>query len=83
MKPLATLMKPLRLGQPRHGRRRPRRTSSARTSVAVPAAAVIGESLLCLSLAQAIVDKFGGDSMAELAPRVQAWRASQPTAGAP
>jgi len=41
---------------------------------AVPAAAVIGESLLALVLADAVLDKFGGDSMQELADRVADWR---------
>jgi chorismate synthase len=36
------------------------------------AAAVIAESLLCVVLADAILEKSGGDSMAELLPRVEA-----------
>jgi chorismate synthase len=41
---------------------------------AVPAAAVIGESLLCLVLAQSLLEKFGGDAMSEMVPRVEHWR---------
>jgi chorismate synthase len=41
---------------------------------AVPAAAVIGESLLALVLAEALLEKFGGDSMAEIIPRVREWQ---------
>ncbi|HMD01375.1 MAG TPA: hypothetical protein VKG44_00290, partial [Candidatus Baltobacteraceae bacterium] len=41
---------------------------------AVPAAAVIAESLLALVLAGAVLEKFGGDSMDELRERVLAWR---------
>jgi chorismate synthase len=41
---------------------------------AVEAAAVISESLMALVLADAVLDKFGGDSMAELLPRIKAWR---------
>jgi chorismate synthase len=33
---------------------------------AVPAAAVVGEAMVALVLADALVEKFGGDSMAEL-----------------
>ena len=33
---------------------------------AVPAAAVVGEAMVALVLADALVDKFGGDSMREL-----------------
>lgn len=73
MKPLATLMKPLASVDIRTGK-----AASAhieRSDVcAVPSAAVIGESLLALVLAQAVLEKFGGDSMHELAPRVRAWR---------
>jgi chorismate synthase len=32
----------------------------------VPAAGVIGEAVVALTLAEAILEKFGGDSMAEL-----------------
>jgi hypothetical protein len=35
---------------------------------------VIGESLAALVLADAVLTKFGGDSMAEILPRVAAWR---------
>lgn len=41
---------------------------------AVPAAAVIGESLAALVLTDALVDKFGGDSLSEIKERVAAWR---------
>ncbi|MBI5202671.1 MAG: chorismate synthase [Elusimicrobia bacterium] len=75
MKPLATLMKPLASVDLRTGK-----AASAhieRSDVcAVPSAAVIGESLLALVLAQAVLDKFGGDSMEEIVPRVRAWRKS-------
>ena len=73
MKPLATLMRPLRSVDLRSGK-----AASAhieRSDVcAVPSAAVIGESLLALVLAQAVLEKFGGDSMRELLPRVAQWR---------
>ncbi len=75
MKPLATLMKPLASVNLKTGK-----AASAhieRSDVcAAPSAAVIGESLLCLVLAVAVLDKFGGDSMEEIVPRVRAWRKS-------
>ncbi len=74
MKPLATLMKPLDSVDLRT--RRPAKAHVERSDVcAVPAAAVIAESLAALVLADAILAKFGGDSMDEVLPRLKAWRA--------
>jgi len=42
---------------------------------ALPAAAVIGEAMLALVLADALLEKLGGDSMAELAAHLAAGRA--------
>jgi len=73
MKPLPTLGKPLRSVDLRTGRAA--KAHVARADVcAVPAAAVIGESLLAVELAQAALEKFGGDSVAELKERVERWR---------
>lgn len=41
---------------------------------AVPAAALIGEALLGFVLAEAFLEKFGGDSLQEIEPRVREWR---------
>lgn len=72
MKPIATLMQPLR--SVKLSTNEPESAHIERSDVcAVPAAAVIGESLLALALADAILVKFGGDSMEELLPRVQEW----------
>jgi chorismate synthase len=65
MKPIATLMKPLRSVD------LTTMTESAaaieRSDVcAVPAAAVVGEAMVALVLASALIEKFGGDSMLEL-----------------
>jgi chorismate synthase len=65
MKPISTLMKPLRSIDLET------MTGAAaaveRSDVcAVPAAAVVGEAVACLVLADALLDKLGGDSMAEL-----------------
>jgi chorismate synthase len=75
MKPISTLMKPLRSVD------LTTMTEAAaaieRSDVcAVPAAAVVGEAMVALVLADAIVDKFGGDSIAELESAMQVWAAS-------
>ena len=41
-------------------------------SCAVPAASIIAESMLCFVLADALLEKFGGDSMAQLKAHMQA-----------
>lgn len=41
---------------------------------AVPRAAIVGEAMVALALAQALVEKLGGDSLAEMRPRYQALR---------
>jgi chorismate synthase len=73
MKPIATLMKPLDSVDLRTGEAT--KAYIERSDVcAVPAAAVIGESLLCLVLAEAVLDTFGGDTLAALQARVHGWR---------
>ena len=72
MKPIATLMKPLESVDLTTGEAT--LAHIERSDVcAVPAAGVIGESLLALVLATAILEKFGGDTMDEVGERVQAW----------
>jgi chorismate synthase len=72
MKPLATLMKPLRSVSVKTGEAI--KAHVERSDVcAVPAAAVIGESLLALVLAEFVMEKFGGDSITEIQARVEAW----------
>ncbi len=74
MKPIATLMKPLDSVDLRS--MTPAKAHVERSDAcAVPAAAVIGESLVCLVLANAVLEKFGGDSMGEMLPRLRAWGA--------
>ena len=73
MKPIATLMKPLRsvdlTTMTESG------AAIERSDVcAVPAAAVVGEAMVALMLADALVEKFGGDSVAELTRAVAAWK---------
>ncbi len=65
MKPIATLMKPLRSVDLTTMAESP--ATIERSDVcAVPAAAVVGEAMVALVLADAVLDKFGGDSMQEL-----------------
>ena len=75
MKPIATLMKPLRsvdlTSLTESG------AAIERSDVcAVPAAAVVGEAMVALTLADALVEKFGGDSVGELNEAVDRWKAS-------
>lgn len=72
-KPIATLMKPLNSVDIRTNE--PTKAHIERSDTcAVPAAAVIGESLLCLVLAEFVLEKFGGDSLAEVKERLELWR---------
>lgn len=65
MKPIATLMSPLRTVDLRTGE--PANAQSERSDVtAVPAAGVIGEAGVALVLADAMLEKFGGDSLSEM-----------------
>ena len=73
MKPIATLMKPLRsvdlatmIASP---------ATVERSDVcAVPAAAVVAEAMVAIVLADAVVEKFGGDSLEELLANWRAYR---------
>jgi chorismate synthase len=74
MKPIATLMQPLRSVDLATGIESP--AAIERSDVcAVPAAAVVGEAMVCLVLAEAFLEKFGGDSIAEIASNVESARA--------
>jgi chorismate synthase len=70
MKPIATLMKPLRSVDLTTMAESP--AAIERSDVcAVPAAAVVGEAMVAIVLADAAIEKFGGDSMEEL---VRSWQ---------
>lgn len=65
MKPIATLMKPLRSVDLTTLEEAP--AAIERSDVcAVPAAAVVGEAVVCLVLADAVIERYGGDSMRQL-----------------
>src|SRR6185312_11819010 len=74
MKPIATLMNPLH--SVKLETNEPVEAHIERSDTcAVPAAAVIGEALLALVLAPAVLEKFGGDSLEEIRQRVVDWSA--------
>ena len=65
MKPIPTLIKPLKSID--IITKEERLAHKERTdSCAVPAASIIAESMLCIVIADSILEKFGGDSMIEL-----------------
>ena len=71
MKPIATLMKPLRSVDLNTLTDAP--AAIERSDVcAVPAAAVVGEAMVALVLADAFLEKFGGDSIEEIARHYEA-----------
>lgn len=65
MKPIPTLYKPLRSVD--FLTREPYEASVERSDVcAVPAAAVVGEAVIGFEIARSLIEKFGGDSLAEM-----------------
>jgi chorismate synthase len=75
MKPISTLMKPLRSVDLATMTESP--AAIERSDVcAVPAAAVVGEAMVALVLADALVEKFGADSVAEIERALAAWTSS-------
>ena len=72
MKPISTLMKPLRSVDLATMTESP--ATIERSDVcAVPAAAVVGEAMVAFVLADAVAEKFGGDSLEELLSNVKAF----------
>lgn len=75
MKPISTLMSPLRTVDLRTGE--PANAQSERSDVtAVPAAGVIAEAVVALVLADAMMEKFGGDSLSEMQRNVAGYLTS-------
>ena len=71
MKPIPTLIKPLKSVDIQSKEKKD--AHKERTdSCAVPAASIIAESMLCFVLADALLEKFGGDSMTQLKAHMQA-----------
>ena len=74
MKPISTLMKPLRSVDLTTMTVSP--AAIERSDVcAVPAAAVVGEAMVAIVLADAVLEKFGSDSIEELVANWKAFRA--------
>jgi chorismate synthase len=73
MKPLSTLPTPL--ASVDMTTRAPVKAHFERSDVcAVPAAATIGEAMVVLTLTQAVLEKFGGDSLEEFTRNVESYR---------
>ena len=71
MKPISTLIKPLRSIDVITFEKK--KAHKERTDAcAVPAASVIAESMLCITLADALLEKFGGDSIEQLKAHMKA-----------
>lgn len=65
MKPISTLIKPLRsVDIETHEKKNAHKERT--DSCAVPAASVVSESMLCITLLDALLEKFGGDSLNQL-----------------
>lgn len=65
MKPIPTLMKPLSSAD--IFTKKPFKASIERSDVcAVPAAGVVGEAVIAFEIANAMIEKFGGDSLSEM-----------------
>lgn len=72
MKPISTLYSPLMSVD--FISKEPFKASVERSDIcAVPAAAVIGESVAAIELAAAVIEKFGGDSVAEMKRNCEAY----------
>jgi chorismate synthase len=73
MKPIATLMAPLRSIDLDTGAEAA--AAIERSDVcAVPAASVVGEAMVALVLADAVLERFGGDAIDELRRRYADWQ---------
>jgi len=75
MKPISTLMSPLPTVDLETGQ--PAQAQSERSDVtAVPAMGVIAEAMVAIALADAMLEKFGGDSLGEMRRNVEGYLAA-------
>ena len=73
MKPISTLTRPL--ASVDMATKEPKQAFKERSDIcAVPAAAVVAEAAVAFVLAQALLEKFGGDSIAHLDAAVERYR---------
>ena len=71
MKPISTLIKPLRsVDILTHEKKKAHKERT--DACAVPAASIIAESMLCITLADALLEKFGGDNVVQLKAHMKA-----------
>jgi chorismate synthase len=75
MKPISTLMKPMR-SVDLQTKQEVKATVERSDVCAAPAAAVVGEAVVAIELAAAMLEKFGGDSLSELKRNVEGYRAA-------
>ncbi len=75
VKPIASLAHPLPTVDIRSGENVAEGRYERSDVCVVPAAGVVGEAMLAIVLAEAWVEKFGGDSLAEMRANVEAYRA--------
>jgi chorismate synthase len=73
MKPLSTTLKPMRSVNLATGQPEPMAYERS-DFCAVPRACSVGEAMACLVLADALLEKIGGDSLAEMKPRFESLR---------
>ena len=70
MKPIPTLIKPLKSVD--YFSKEEKLAHKERTdSCAVPAASIVAESMVCFVIADAILEKFGGDTIEQLKSHIQ------------
>jgi chorismate synthase len=74
VKPISTLAKPLPSADLLTGEAVEQAHYERSDISVVPAAGVVGEAMVMLTLADFVLDKFGGDSMAELRDNVERYR---------
>jgi chorismate synthase len=73
MKPISTTLTPLRSVDLASGQQAA--TRYERSDIcAVPRASVVGEAMVAFVLADALLEKLGGDSLAEIQPRFRSLR---------
>jgi chorismate synthase len=76
VKPIPTLAHPLPSADVRTGQNIDETRYERSDVCVVPAAGVVGEAMLAIVLADAWIEKFGGDSLEEMRHNVEAYRAS-------
>lgn len=70
MKPIPTLIKPLETADLVTGTSQPTRYERSDVT-SVPAASTVAEAVIAMTIANAVLEKFGGDSLSEILERMQ------------